>query len=465
MLRQENQQLRVEQAEMMDAMKFQRASLEAKVYDLQQELEQQMFRTPESGDTVKRHLEMTVGEQEKEVDLEKERKRLYELTPMQQFEQLQSLMGTPAPGNRGGLAPFRAEQEAEATRPEEDEILQTRIIPNEEVFLNKADWIEAIVKEIKSLEEKKAIRRLTPQDVAYYRREHSDKLEVVPGKAIHSIKAPDARKKCRLVVCGNYLSGAGAGGAKQEAAQLYAGGADTTCLRAALAVGAQNDWTAAALDVKTAFLNAPLCTVEESKKKKLQALEDREEGGQQPMEQDVEEKVDPNRRERLVLMQPPRILIRGALDQVLSQGKSPKKSQQAASATELPHFKFKPSVGSWLVKKPHQVPKPWYYENVAVVEAEDEKVVKNLQAVIAEKDGEIAALKSPPPLPPKAVQGAEQSMKATPASLTNFRQYYADHVHSVGSDAMEKLYSKFPSQPKPAPKAPVTGSSGTKYNV
>ena len=61
-----------------------------------------MFRTPESGDTVKRHLEMIAGEQEKEIDLEKERKRLYELTPMQQFEQLQSLMGTPAPGNRGG---------------------------------------------------------------------------------------------------------------------------------------------------------------------------------------------------------------------------------------------------------------------------------------------------------------------------------------------------------------------------
>ena len=90
-LRHENQQLRVEQAEMMDAMKFQRASLEAKVRDLQQELEQQLFRTPESGGTVKRHLEMTTGEQEKEIDLDKERKRLYELTPMQQFEQLQSL--------------------------------------------------------------------------------------------------------------------------------------------------------------------------------------------------------------------------------------------------------------------------------------------------------------------------------------------------------------------------------------
>ena len=85
------------------------------------------------------------------------------------------------PALQRDLAPFRAEQEAEATRPEEDEILQTRMIPNEEVFLNTAEWIEAIMKEIKSLEEKKAIRRLTPQDVAYYRREHSDKLEVVPG--------------------------------------------------------------------------------------------------------------------------------------------------------------------------------------------------------------------------------------------------------------------------------------------
>ena len=234
------------------------------------------------------------------------------------YDEEQHLLGSEArevPALQKGLAPFRAEQEAEATRPVEDEILQTRIIPNEEVFLNKADWIEAIIKEIKSLEGKKAIRRLTPQEVAYYRREHSDKLEVVPGKAIHSINAPDARKKCRLVVCGNYLNGAGAGGAKQDAAQLYAGGADTTCLRAALAVGAQNDWTAAALDVKTAFLNAPLCTVEESKRKKLLALEDRQEEGHQPMEQDVEEAVDPNRRERLVLMQPPRILLRVGLVQ------------------------------------------------------------------------------------------------------------------------------------------------------
>ena len=104
MLRQENQQLQAQQAELMDAMKYQRASLEAKVHDLQRELEQQAFRTPKSNESVKRQLEMTVDEPPKETDLEVERRRLYELTPMQQFEQLQSLMGTvtPTPAKRGG---------------------------------------------------------------------------------------------------------------------------------------------------------------------------------------------------------------------------------------------------------------------------------------------------------------------------------------------------------------------------
>ena len=93
MLKQENQQLQIQQAELMDAMKYQRASLETKVHDLQRELEQQAFRTPESDEPVNRQLELTVDEPPRETDLEVERRRLYELTPMQQFEQLQSLMG------------------------------------------------------------------------------------------------------------------------------------------------------------------------------------------------------------------------------------------------------------------------------------------------------------------------------------------------------------------------------------
>lgn len=164
-------------------------------------------------------------------------------------------------------------------------------------------------------------------------------------------------------------------------------------------------------------------------------------------------------------------LLQGARDGSLQDALKSTKAEVTAEsvrleAAELPQFKFKPSVASWLQKKPHQVPKPWYYQRVSVVEAEDEKVVKGLQAVIAEKDGEIAALKaqlqqtgmevaaSAPPLPAKAEKAApEPKPKATPpAALTNFRQYYSENVRSLESDAMQKLYSKFPSQPKPAPK-------------
>lgn len=77
------------------------------------------------------------------------------------YDEEQHLLGSEpreVPALQRGLAPFRAEQEAEATRPLEDEVLQTRIIPNEEVFMNTTEWIEAIVKEIKSLEAKKAIK-------------------------------------------------------------------------------------------------------------------------------------------------------------------------------------------------------------------------------------------------------------------------------------------------------------------
>eukprot|EP00434_Breviolum_minutum_P012034 symbB.v1.2.010611.t1/scaffold696.1/size260109/4 len=161
--------------------------------------------------------------------------------------------------------------------------------------------------------------------------------------------------------------------------------------------------------------------------------------------------------------------MNGGLEQVLAKGKAEKKANQAAAE---PEFKFKPSVGSWLQKKPHQVPKPWYYRRVSVAE-EDEKVVKGLQAVIAEKDSEIAALKaqllqtgmdvaSPkakaaesaaPIQPPKAESSKNDNAKSGP-SLKDFRSYNAEHVQSFGSGLQETLYAKFP-QPKPAPKATV----------
>ena len=223
-----------------------------------------------------------------------------------------------------GLVALRQEQVASTQRLLEDEILQTRIVPNDEVYKDRNLWLEAIMKEIQSLEGKKAIRRLTPAEVAYYQREHGDKVEVVPGKAIHAVKAPDGRRKCRLVVCGNYLKGAGRGpGDRSEAAQLYAGGADTTCLRTSLPLAASRGWQAASLDIKTAFLNAPLRTLQESSRKKNLALEDahgrlqedqEEDGGghegQEGVTTEEQQEEDLTKRKRLALMLPPKILVR-----------------------------------------------------------------------------------------------------------------------------------------------------------
>ena len=47
-----------------------------------------------------------------------------------------------------GLTALRLEQVAAAGRLLEDEVLQTRIVPNDEVYRDKELWIEAIIKEI-----------------------------------------------------------------------------------------------------------------------------------------------------------------------------------------------------------------------------------------------------------------------------------------------------------------------------
>ena len=71
------------------------------------------------------------------------------------------------------------------------------------------------------------------------------------------------------------------------------------------------------MDIKTAFLNAPLQTLQESSKKKAMALEDahgrhQEDIPPQGQEEQVEGQSEqgPEQRKRLALMLPPKLLIR-----------------------------------------------------------------------------------------------------------------------------------------------------------
>ncbi|CAE7641181.1 unnamed protein product [Symbiodinium sp. CCMP2592] len=163
-------------------------------------------------------------------------------------------------------------------------------------------------------------------------------------------------------------------------------------------------------------------------------------------------------------------LLQGSLDGTLEKALHAGKSEKQVAA-----FKYTPSVGSWLQKKPYQVARPWYY--TVHGETEDDKVIKDLQSVIAEKEREIENLKAtlkssgldlkaPAPAAAPAAPAAASAPAATKAepaaanvtSLTPFRPYYAQHLRTLHPDSLQKLYNKFPAVPKSQPKAPEAGA-------
>ena len=186
---------------------------------------------------------------------------------------------------QAGAIPLRNEQIARAVREEEDEVLQTRIVSNNEVIRDPEKWKQAIHKELNENLMGKAIHRLTPEEAKKLMDTFDGRVEVVPGKAIHSIKAPDGRHKCRIVVCGNYLGEDGLPAdptaKKKKDPAYYASGADVTALRVALAEASTHEWHCATLDVKAAFLNA-----------------------------DLEEGAKKSEVKRVVLVQPPKIIVK-----------------------------------------------------------------------------------------------------------------------------------------------------------
>ena len=66
---------------------------------------------------------------------------------------------------------------------------------------------------------------------------------------------PGPRRKIRLVACGNFVDPSTA---DQKDQCLYASGADAVCWHYVLKRSAEESWLASVLDIRTAFLNAPL---------------------------------------------------------------------------------------------------------------------------------------------------------------------------------------------------------------
>ena len=141
-----------------------------------------------------------------------------------------------------------------STTPEE--VLQTKIVAQQEVRKNLPDWIDPIKAELTALfDTKKALKKIDSGEVHQLVAE--GRAEILPSKIVWTVKpSPTDKKgkrKARLVACGNFQNQG-----EDQPDSLFAGGATGVALRASLGIASQFSWHGTVLDIKTAFLNAPM---------------------------------------------------------------------------------------------------------------------------------------------------------------------------------------------------------------
>ena len=88
------------------------------------------------------------------------------------------------------------------------------------------------------------MKQISRAELRQLSEERNQAVEVLPAKMVYTRKAGTGLRRARAVCCGNYQTSV-------EEGSTYAGGVDSVTVRMALR------WGAAALDIKTAFLNAP----------------------------------------------------------------------------------------------------------------------------------------------------------------------------------------------------------------
>ena len=131
-----------------------------------------------------------------------------------------------------------------------DEVLQTHVVPNAVVERDPSEWVGPMKEEYEGLQ--RAVRPLSEATLEQWMREGTP-CEVIPAKVICSIKAPKGRRKVRCVCCGNF-----ARSDRWSRADTYSGGIDAVTLRTLLRFAGLRRLDLGIIDVKQAFLSAPL---------------------------------------------------------------------------------------------------------------------------------------------------------------------------------------------------------------
>ena len=135
--------------------------------------------------------------------------------------------------------------------------LHTKTVANEVVRRDIDKWVPSMLSEYESLvRENEAVEPFPEETLEQWKKEGKD-FDLVPGKTVHTVKAFTGRLKTRAVICGNFL------GQTFSKDQKYAAGADGVLIRVVLRMVALMAWTIGVMDVRTAFLLAPLLFQEE----------------------------------------------------------------------------------------------------------------------------------------------------------------------------------------------------------
>ena len=137
-----------------------------------------------------------------------------------------------------------------------EQFLQTRNVSLLEARGELGKWREPAREEVVSLEEtNRAVDRVTVSEVDRWAREGVSVVQL-PGKVVLTRKAGTGKRRCRAVCCGNYLPTEKLGLTREE---LYASGAESLSVKVAVTFAASHpSWVGVTLDVKSAFLYAPI---------------------------------------------------------------------------------------------------------------------------------------------------------------------------------------------------------------
>lgn len=140
---------------------------------------------------------------------------------------------------------------------EEEEVLQTKVVTQQQVSSEWKEWVPAVQDEMTSLlQEKEALREVKKEELEkMYRKAYQEgrKVELIPSRLVCTVKPGErgGKKKIRWVACGNYEE-------RRDQEENYSGGADATAFRVMVAMAQGFGWEGSVVDVKTAFLNAKM---------------------------------------------------------------------------------------------------------------------------------------------------------------------------------------------------------------